>query len=143
LNGKKNYVNKIILHLSLFYLAAVISPSLYCQSNNYSKKNASYGTATKELIEMVDKNPTLKSLLIASIEKARQINPDIATNPSQSLDEYYAFVSKSESSVPWTLVKNEQHLQETFYSFFVDALLTIVIPSAMAFTTALLFSVNA
>lgn len=102
-------MNKIILHLSLFYSASVISLFSYCQSNNYSEKIASYGRATKKLIEMVDKNPELKSMLLASIEKARQINPDIATNPAQTLDEYYAYVSKAETSVPWTLVKNEHH----------------------------------
>ena len=100
---------KIIRHLSLFYLTFVIILFSSCQSNNHSEKNPSYGGATKELIETVDKNPDLKSMLIASIEKAKQVNPDTATNPVQSLDEYYAYVSKAETSVPWTLVKDEQH----------------------------------
>ena len=51
-----------------------------------SEKQTEYGKATKELISMVESNPELKSMLITSIEKAHQINPDINTNPVQNLD---------------------------------------------------------
>jgi hypothetical protein len=56
---------KIIRHLSLFYLTFLILFSS-CQNNDHSEKNASYGVATKELVEMVNKDPDLKSMLTAS-----------------------------------------------------------------------------
>ncbi|MFD2247833.1 phosphatidylserine decarboxylase [Pontibacter ruber] len=100
---------RIIRHLSLFYLAFVSILFSSCQSYNHSEKKASYGEATKELMEMVEKKPNLKSMLIASIEKASKINPDTATNPAQSLDEFYAYASKAETSVPWALAKDKEH----------------------------------
>jgi len=102
-------MNKIIRQLSLLNFAFVVILFTSCQSNSSSEKNTSYGKATKELMDMVEKDPDLKSLLIASIEKAKQVNPDTVTNPVQSLDDYYAYVSKAERSVPWTIAKDEQH----------------------------------
>jgi len=96
-------------HFNSLYFAAVIIFFSSCQTNNHPEKNTSYGEATKELVEMVNKNPDLKSMLTASIAKGKEINPDTATNPVQSLDDYYAYASKIETSVPWTLIKDEQH----------------------------------
>src|SRR5262245_20369141 len=103
------FTSKIIRRLSLLDLALVIILFTSCQSNSTSEKNASYGEATRELVEMVDKDPDLKAMLIASIEKAKQINPDTATNPVQSLDEFYAFASRAEASMPWTIFKDYQN----------------------------------
>src|SRR5580765_4245870 len=102
-------MNKIIRHLDLLHFAFVVILFSSCQSNSSSEKNTSYGKATKELMDMVEKDPDLKSLLIASIEKAKQVNPDTVTNPVQSLDDYYAYASKAETSVPWMLAKDVQH----------------------------------
>ena len=102
-------MKSVILHLNSLYFAFVIISFSSCESNNHSQKNTSYGEATKELVEMVYKNPDLKSMLTASIAKAKEINPDTATNPVQSLDDYYVYASKIETSVPWTLIKDEQH----------------------------------
>ncbi len=76
---------------------------------NTAKEKAEYGKATKELISLVESDPELKSMLTASIEKARQINPDRNTNPAQNLEEYYAFVSWCETSMPWALLKKEEY----------------------------------
>jgi len=101
-------MNKIIQPLRLLLFVFIFFSA--CQGNNSnSAKDASYGKATKELVDLVDKNPDLKALLIASIEKAKQVNPDTATNPVQSLDQLYAYASKAETSVPWRLAKDEQH----------------------------------
>jgi phosphatidylserine decarboxylase len=51
------------------------------------------GPATLELKRLMAANPEVKRLLIASIELARQVNPDRLTNPAQSLEQYYDFVS--------------------------------------------------
>ncbi len=54
---------------------------------------------------------------MASIEKARQVNPDRNTNPAQNLQEYYEFVSWSETSMPWALLKKEDY-PEIFDNIF-------------------------
>ena len=63
------------------------------------------GPATLELKRLVAANPELKRLLSASIERAKQVNPDRLTNPAQSLDQYYYFVSYAERAMPGSLLK--------------------------------------
>ncbi len=88
--------------------ALFISISLILAScANETKSDTTYGKATTELIEMVEGNPEIKRLLIASIEKVKEINPDKVTNPAQSLEEYYEFVSWAETSMPWQLINPE------------------------------------
>jgi phosphatidylserine decarboxylase precursor len=82
-----------------------------------SKKESKYGSATKELIQMVENNPEIRSMLISSLEKARQINPDRKTNPAQDLDEYYDFVSYCETAMPWALQRKPDH-SEIFNNTF-------------------------
>jgi hypothetical protein len=53
---------------------------------------------------MVDNNPNLKSLMVKSIEQAKKVNPDRKTNPAQTLDEYYAFVTWAETCMPWSIL---------------------------------------
>ena len=73
---------------------------------SYSKNdNSKYGAKTLELIKIVDSSPEIKTLLLASIEKAKKINPDKKTNPAQNLEEYYQFVSWSEKAMPWCLLE--------------------------------------
>lgn len=61
--------------------------------------------ATLELKRLLASNPEVKRLLIASIERARQVNPDRLTNPAQSLDQYYDFLSWVERAIPARLLK--------------------------------------
>ena len=75
-----------------------------CKQNNkhdYSK----YSSKTIELISIVNSNPEIKSLLLASIEQAKKINPDKQTNPAQTLEEYYQFVSWTENVMPWQFLE--------------------------------------
>lgn len=43
-------------------------------------------------------------LLAAAIEQARRINPDTLTNPAQSLEQYYAFLTFAERAIPGSLL---------------------------------------
>ena len=52
-------------------------------------------------------NPKLKRLLIASIEQAKQVNPNRLTNPAQSLEEYFVFVAWAERAIPGSLLKSK------------------------------------
>lgn len=91
-----------------------------------------YGKATLELIRMVEADPGLKSMLVSSIGKARAINPDRNTNPAQTLQEYYDFVSWAERAMPWALLKKDEYpeiFDNTFQSlvyfyFLIDQPLT-------------------
>ena len=69
------------------------------------------GTATLELKRLVAANPELKRLLIASIERAKQVNPDPLTNPAQSLEQYYDFVSWAERAIPGSLLKKRERMR--------------------------------
>lgn len=89
-----------------------------CKDKINSTNNTSYGNATKELIVMVNNDTLLKSLLVSSIQKAKEINPDSVTNPSQSLEQYYAFVSKAESAMPWGYYMTDHKLPSTFEHIF-------------------------
>jgi len=88
------------------------------------KEEVNYGKATKELKAMVESDPELKSLLQASLEKAKEINPDRNTNPAQNLEEYYQLTSWAETSMPWAIVKKEEypeifdHIFQGFCTFY-------------------------
>jgi len=97
----------------LFFATATI---FFAGCNNYEKK-IEYGQATKELITLVENNSEVKSMLIASLEKAHQINSDKNTNPAQNLEEYYTFVSYCETSMPWALMKKNEY-PEIFDNIF-------------------------
>ncbi len=92
---KKYY--SLIFSLSVLLLFSCVDSS----KNDHSK----YGAKTLELINIVDSNPEIKSLLLASIEKAKKINPDKQTNPAQTLEEYYQFVSWTEKAMPWQFLE--------------------------------------
>ncbi len=81
------------------------------------KEEVEYGKATKALIALLDSDPTLKSMLESSLQKAKEINPDRNTNPAQNLAEYYEFVTWTETAMPWTIVKKEEY-PEIFDNIF-------------------------
>ena len=68
-----------------------------------------HGKATKELITLLDNDPALKSMLESSIAKARAINPDRNTNPAQTLEEYYEFITWTETTMPWAMIEKEEY----------------------------------
>ena len=59
-----------------------------------------YSPTTCELIDLVSSGAELKDLLIKSIAKAKAINPDRDTNPAQSLDDFFAFIEWSLTTLP-------------------------------------------
>ena len=77
------------------------------------------GPATLDLKRLMAANPEIKRLLIASIERARQVNPDRLTNPAQSLQQYYDFVSWAERAIPGSLLK--ERADATLYQRIVRA----------------------
>lgn len=72
------------------------------QETKYRDKG--YNETTLELIQMVEENGELKSLLTEAIEKGKSINPNKKTNPAQSLEEYYDFIDYSQKVMPWDVI---------------------------------------
>ena len=81
------------------------------------KEKIGYGEATKELISLLESNQNLKSMLESSIRKAKEINSDKNTNPAQTLEEYYDFITWAETTMPWAIVKKEDY-SEIFDNIF-------------------------
>ncbi len=82
---------------------------------------------TEKLITMLEHNPELKGMLVRSIDMARETNPDEATNPAQSLDEYYAFINRAAKAMPWTILQDapypalyDQIDQGMAYFYFIN-----------------------
>jgi phosphatidylserine decarboxylase precursor len=90
------------LLLILLMLIGIIS----CDSQ---KKEAEYGKATKQLITLLENDLALKSMLESSLQKAKDINPDRNSNPAQTLEEYFQFVTWTETTMPWAIVKKEEY----------------------------------
>ncbi len=80
---------------------------------------------TKELMELLKNNPELKTLLKASIAKAKDINPDKKSNPAQSLSEYYDYIDSAVELIPMQVLINpsnllrEQIMQSLCYFYFL------------------------
>ncbi len=117
MNKHTTLVFSVILSIYAFLIS--------CNNISASSQN-NYGSKTKDLIQIVDNNPKIKSLLIKAINKAHKINPDTATNPVQNLDDFYKFISWSETAMPWDLIRHTQHAtlynridQSLAYLFFI------------------------
>ena len=106
--------NVSILNSMSFLLVIALLTAYTC---NNSEKKAEYGEATKELIQMVKNDPEIKLMLTSSLEKSRQINPDKNTNPVQNLEDYYDFISYSETAMPWALL-NKPEYHEIYDNMF-------------------------
>ena len=65
------------------------------------------GPATRELKRLVAADPAFKRLLMSSIDRARQANPDPVTNPAQSLEQYFDFISWAERALPGDVLRQK------------------------------------
>ena len=63
---------------------------------------------TEELINLLKKNPEIQVMLEKSIAQARKINPDLSTNPVQSLSAYFDFVDEMADVFPLQKLENSQ-----------------------------------
>lgn len=66
--------------------------------------NIDYNATTLKLMGLVEANPRLKELLCKAIAKGKAVNPDAATNPVQTLEQYFDFVDRSQKSMPWDVI---------------------------------------
>ena len=101
-------MTKKIIKLVSFYLLFAVLLLVACQSSTPIKKD-SYGEKTRELIDIVENNANIKSLLIEAINQAKKINPNRNSNPAQTLEEYYDFIAYAEKAMPWGLLPKMEY----------------------------------
>ena len=76
--------------------------SMYSDENSVSlQPKKDYCETVQHLVDALDDNPQVKSLVEKSIAAAKQINPDRITNPAQSLAEFYDFLDWFLTRMPW------------------------------------------
>jgi len=89
--------------LVLLSFLVVTTVQISCERDD-SSNDPIYGEQTLKLISIVEDNPDIKSMLIKSIDQAKLVNPDKNTNPAQTLEEYYQFVTWAETCMPWSIL---------------------------------------
>ena len=97
---KKSLLYQKNLQFYIILLLVLLS-TVTCSQNAVLK----HEQATLELITILEANKELESLLIKSLEIAKEINPDKNTNPAQSLDDYFLFLDRAIKSMPWNLLE--------------------------------------
>jgi phosphatidylserine decarboxylase len=92
-----------ISYLRTFGLALCLVFCVSCTATHLPSDQRN--PATLALRQLVAANPEIQRLLTASIEQAKRINPDPLTNPAQTLDQYYEFISLAERAIPGNLIE--------------------------------------
>lgn len=111
----------------LFAFALGIAVLTACSSNDHQSSATTYSKSTQQLVDLVNSNAELKTLLTKAIAKGKEINPDKTTNPAQTLDEYYDFIEWSTKAMPWSVYKSpegtslyDQIDQSLNYFYFIN-----------------------
>ncbi|HEY6926621.1 MAG TPA: phosphatidylserine decarboxylase [Steroidobacteraceae bacterium] len=110
-----------------FLCWAILCLGLHGPFANAQSSKAGDAPATIELRHLVATNPEIKQLIIASIERAKRVNPDPLTNPVQTLEQYLQFISWVERGLPASLIEPKPHAtlyqridQSLCYLFFIS-----------------------
>jgi phosphatidylserine decarboxylase precursor len=88
--------------LTALYVVAT-ALMLSCAS---TPKSAQHEPDTQKLIALMGERPEMKSMLIKSIQLAKEANPDAQTNPAQTLEGYYDFLDWATKAMPWNIIPN-------------------------------------
>jgi phosphatidylserine decarboxylase precursor len=117
----KRPISKMKLYLAIIIAALVIISAYAVFVHQDSHK-----PITRELINLVEKNPEIRTMLEESIAEAKKINPDPKTNPVQSLPDYYNFVDRASELIPQDVLENpstftlkDEILQGICYFYFL------------------------
>ena len=108
------------------FVLVVLMTLGFASCKNNESVQAKHEPWTQELIDALEKDTAAKALLIKSIEIAKAINPDPATNPAQSLELYYDYLDWSTKCLPWSIIPQpvgrklyDQIDQSVDYFYFV------------------------
>ena len=119
----KRTISKVKLYLA-FLAIVVLAVSIFTLSA-VCIGDDSYKPITRELMDLLEKNPEIRDMLETSIAKAKKINPDPKTNPAQSLSGYYDFIDSVSELIPHEILENpsdlirDQILQSLCYFYFL------------------------
>ncbi|MDR1522712.1 MAG: phosphatidylserine decarboxylase [Endomicrobium sp.] len=91
----------------VFMLLFVASSVLYSVQKINNVQRIQQQSVTNELVKILEKSPEIKDLLIKSIESAKKINPDIKSNPAQTLEDWYTYIDWSLKAMPWKDLRKE------------------------------------
>jgi phosphatidylserine decarboxylase len=94
---------KTLLSLSAFkkpLMHPADAPAASCGG----QKGPAHEPDTEELISILEHDSKLKALVIKSIAKAKECNPDPVTNPVQSLEDFYKFMDWATKCMPWQMI---------------------------------------
>ncbi len=106
-------------------LAVVAVAVVVFSANAFGEKAKDHRPITRELMQVVKKNPEVGRMLKASIAKARKVNPNHKTNPVRTLKNYYTFIDSASELIPRDVLhhpKNltrDQILQSLCYFYFL------------------------
>lgn len=116
---RQKTISKVVACLAISIILAGVILSSGCVAPERHKP------ITQELINLVEENPEIESMLKASIAKAKKINPDPKTNPVQSVSDYYDFIDSASELIPHEVLENpsnlirDQILQSICYFYFL------------------------
>lgn len=88
-------------------------------------KGPAHQPITAKLMALVSEQPEVGQLLEASLAEAKRVNPDPATNPAQSLEDYYGFIDQAAQLIPRQVLQDpesltrDQILQSICYFYFL------------------------
>ncbi|MFC1808460.1 phosphatidylserine decarboxylase, partial [Candidatus Omnitrophota bacterium] len=115
---KKMYKVRFLL------VVALLAGMVLCAGVVFAQERA-HKPITKALIKLVEEDPKIGDMLEESLAKAKKINPDMVTNPAQSLSKYYDFIDEAVELIPKQVLDNptslirEQILQTICYFYFL------------------------
>lgn len=108
------------------FLLAVLCVAAVAASGAVRTEESPYKTITAELYTLIEENPEIGTLLEKSIAEAAKANPDVRTNPVQSLSDYYDFVDRASELLPQEIIETspaltlrDQMLQGICYFYFL------------------------
>ncbi|MCX6089197.1 MAG: phosphatidylserine decarboxylase [Candidatus Atribacteria bacterium] len=116
---------KVVYRIRLHFVLFLIVAGMILPASPVLAENDSHKPITRKLIEMVEEHEEIHDMLVASIEAVKEINPDLKTNPVQSLQDYYDFLDAASELIPQNVLVNksnlvrDQILQSICYFYFL------------------------
>lgn len=110
---------RILLPLAALCVAAAVCGAALVEEHPYKQ-------ITVELYYLIEDNPEIGDMLERSIAEAYKTNPDVKTNPVQSLSDYYDFIDRASEVLPQDVLEgspgfteHEKMLQGICYPYFL------------------------
>lgn len=99
----------IFYRMKTFFAIIILAGMIFPSSAVFAEKEY-HKPITRELINLLEKNPEIGRLLEASIAESKKVNPDPKTNPVQSLQDYYNFIDRAAELIPLDILESSPFL---------------------------------